>query len=221
MTLSATEPLQRSWRGIAPDDRRAERRSILLATAFELLGTDGWRGTTVRRVCQASRLNPRYFYESFDGLESLLIAVFDDLMGEVTTLAVGALAQAGDDPTAQAKSIVGAVMRFVTDDPRRARILFVEALGEERLGRRRLETMHASAQFLDRYARRRWEGPDVPDRTTMAAAHLFVGGLSELVIAWLDGKLDSSLDELIDDTAALMVLLIESAADRAQARADK
>ena len=74
---------------------------------------------------------------------------------------------------------------------------------------------------IGQIARRRWEGPDVPDRTTMAAAHLFVGGLSELVIAWLDGKLDSSLDELIDDTAALMDLLIESAADRAQARADK
>ena len=61
--------------------RRAERRELLVDAAFELLGTDGWNGTTVRGVCQAAHLNPRYFYESFDGLESLLLAVFDDLMG--------------------------------------------------------------------------------------------------------------------------------------------
>jgi AcrR family transcriptional regulator len=211
------EPNQRSWRGVAPDDRRAERRSILLATAFELLGTDGWRGTTVRRVCEASRLNPRYFYESFDGLESLLLAVFDELMGEVNALTTAALAEADGTPIAQAKAIVGSLMRFVTDDPRRARILFVEALGEERMGRHRLDTLHATAQVIDGYVRRQWGGPTHPDPTTMVAAHLFMGGLSELVIAWLDNKLDGSRDELIDDTAALMVSLMGSAADRASA----
>ena len=216
-TEATTEPAQRSWRGVAPDDRRAERRSILLATAFELLGTDGWRGTTVRKVCEASRLNPRYFYESFDGLESLLLAVFDELMGQVTTLTTTALAEADDQPIAQAKAIVGSLMRFVTDDPRRARILFVEALGEERMGRHRLDTLHATAQVIDGYTRRRWGGPAQPDRTTMVAAHLFMGGLSELVIAWLDNKLDGNLDELIDDAAALMVSLMASAAERASA----
>jgi AcrR family transcriptional regulator len=215
---TATEPNQRSWRGVAPDDRRAERRAILLATAFELLGTDGWRGTTVRRVCEASRLNPRYFYESFDGLESLLLAVFDDVMGQLTTLSTTALAEAEDEPMAQARALVGSMMRFVTDDPRRARILFVEALGEERMGRHRLNTLHATAQFLDGYARLQSGGPSQPDPTTLIAAHLFLGGLSELVIAWLDHKIDTSLDDLIDDTAALMVSLIDSAAARAQTR---
>jgi AcrR family transcriptional regulator len=216
-TEATTEPAPRSWRGVAPDDRRAERRSILLATAFELLGTDGWRGTTVRRVCEASRLNPRYFYESFDGLESLLLAVFDDLMGQVTARTTAALAEADDQPVAQAQAIVGSLIRFVTDDPRRARILFVEALGEERMGRHRLDTLHATAQVIDGYTRRQWGGPAQPDRTTMVAAHLFMGGLSELVIAWLDNKLDGSVDELIDDAAALMVSLMASAADRARA----
>jgi AcrR family transcriptional regulator len=218
-TSADTEPNPRSWKGVAPDDRRAERRSILLATAFELLGTDGWRGATVRRVCEASRLNPRYFYESFDGLESLLLAVFDDLMGQLTTLSTAALAEADDDPVAQARALVGSTMRFVTDDPRRARILFVEALGEERMGRHRLDTLHATAQFLDGYARLRWGGPDRPDPTTLIAAHLLLGGLSELVIAWLDHKIEGSLDDLIDDTAALMVSLIETSAERAQRKA--
>src|SRR5262245_45333483 len=53
------------WAGVAPEDRRAQRRELLMATTFELLGTEGWSATTVRGVCQAARLNPRYFYESF------------------------------------------------------------------------------------------------------------------------------------------------------------
>ena len=41
-----------------PADRRAERRALLVEAAFDLLGTEGWGGTTVRAVCHAARLNP-------------------------------------------------------------------------------------------------------------------------------------------------------------------
>jgi hypothetical protein len=85
------------------------------------------------------------------------------------------------------------------------------------MGRHRLDTLHATAQVIDGYARRQWGGPAEPDRTTLVAAHLFMGGLSELVIAWLDNKLDGSREELIDDAAALMVSLMASASDRASA----
>jgi AcrR family transcriptional regulator len=49
--------------------------------AFQLLGTEGWSGTSVRAVCQGARLNPRYFYESFDDLDALVIAVYDRVVG--------------------------------------------------------------------------------------------------------------------------------------------
>ena len=34
------------WRGVPPEARQAERRQLLLDTAFDLLGTDGWSATT-------------------------------------------------------------------------------------------------------------------------------------------------------------------------------
>src|SRR5690606_10883397 len=40
------------WAGVPPEDRRAERRSLLLDAGFDLLGSEGWAGTTVRAVCQ-------------------------------------------------------------------------------------------------------------------------------------------------------------------------
>ncbi|HEY9558032.1 MAG TPA: TetR/AcrR family transcriptional regulator, partial [Acidimicrobiales bacterium] len=71
------------WVGLAPEERAAERRTLLLDAAFELLGTEGTDGTTVRAVCQAARLNPRYFYESFDDLDACIVAVYDRLVEQL------------------------------------------------------------------------------------------------------------------------------------------
>jgi AcrR family transcriptional regulator len=207
---------QRTWRGIPPEVRRAERRELLVDAAFELLGTDGWNGTTVRGVCQAAHLNPRYFYESFGSLEDLFIAVFDRLVLEATRDAVQAIADAGPDPGARAVAVIDASIRYVTADPKRARILFVEALGNEKVGRRRLDTLHATAEFLERSAWRQTGLAD--DRIGMVASHLVVGGLTELVVTWLDGRLDVTLDELVEDAAALMVAIGSGAVGAARAR---
>ncbi|HVA09037.1 MAG TPA: TetR/AcrR family transcriptional regulator [Acidimicrobiales bacterium] len=216
MTSIKTEPQQRSWRGVSLEARQAQRRTDLLDAAFELLGRDGWRGTTVRGVCQAARLNPRYFYESFDSLESLLIAVFDRLIVESTQTALRALDTAGTDPPARSAAVIGAVVRYVTEDPRRARVLFVEAQGNERMGRRRLDTLHATADFLSQYL---WRQSGVADdRIGLVASHLLVGGLTELVVTWLDGRLAVSLDELVDDAAALLVAVGSGAVTVAQSR---
>ena len=72
----------RRWTGIPAEERRAERRRLLIDTAFDLLGTEGTAGTTVRAVCQAAQLNPRYFYESFEDLDALIVAVYDRLVAE-------------------------------------------------------------------------------------------------------------------------------------------
>jgi AcrR family transcriptional regulator len=216
MSTTETTPQQRSWRGVPLEARQAQRRADLLDAAFELLGSDGWRGTTVRGVCQAAHLNPRYFYENFDSLESLLIAVFDRLIVESTQTALRALEEAGADPVSRSVAVIGAVVRFVTEDPRRARVLFVEAQGNERMGRRRLDTLHATADFLSQYLWRQSGLAD--DRISLVASHLLVGGLTELVVTWLDGHLHLTLDELVDDAAALMVAVGNGAMTVAQSR---
>jgi len=207
------------WAGVAPADRRAERRTLLLDAAFDLLGTEGWPGTTVRAVCQRARLNPRYFYESFDDLDALVVAVYDRLVAEMTAEIVAAVTAAGDDTAAQTRAAVDVIVGFVDDDRRRARVLYVEALGNEALNRRRIETGHALVAAVEQHTIDRHGPPPAGEQIGRIGAAVLVGGTSELVLAWLDGRIDLPRDRLVDDATALFLAVGEAAAAVAARRA--
>lgn len=209
------------WVGLNPDDRRAERRTLLLDAAFELLGTEGWTGTTVRGVCQAARLNPRYFYESFEDLDALLLALYDRLVAELGEAVYAAVAAAEDDPRAQSRAALGSIFAFIDADPRRGRVLYVEALGNEALNRRRIETGHALVALVEEAGTARHGRPRPGEQIGRVSAALLVGGTAELVAAWLDGRLEGPLDQLVDDAADLLLALGDTAATIAVARAKR
>ena len=186
-------------------DRRAERRTLLLDAAFELLGTEGWAGTTVRAVCQTARLNPRYFYESFDDLDALAVAVYDRVVEELRAEVAAAQAAAGSAARARTRAGIERIIRFVDEDRRRARILYVEALGNEALNRRRIETGHSVVALVEQDAADRLGPPPPGEHIGRVAAAVFVGGLSELLMAWLDGRIDVSREQLTDDVTELFL----------------
>lgn len=216
-----TSPAPRNptrWVGLSPADRVAERRSLLLDAAFDLLGTEGWAGTTVRAVCHEARLNPRYFYESFTDIDALVVAVYDRLIAELGTAVMTAVARAGEDPGDQTRAALGCIVDFVDADRRRGRVLYVEALGNEALNRRRLETAHLLVTTVEQHAAAT-QGPLPPGEPIgRIGAALLVGGAGELVAAWLDGRIDVSRDQLVDDAAELLLAMGEAAARLAARR---
>ena len=138
------------WAGLSAEDRRAERRRLLLDAGFELLGTEGWSGTTVRAVCQAARLNPRYFYESFPDLDELIVAVYDRVVTELRERGQAvAWTRRRPDLPSQIGAAVATTVGFVDDDRRRARVLYIEALGNEALNRRRISAGHDITSFIE------------------------------------------------------------------------
>lgn len=217
-TASSTSTPQR-WAGLSSDDRRAARRALLVATAFDLLGTDGDGGTTVRAVCARSRLNPRYFYESFADRDELLVAVYDQQVSELGALLAERLAAVDDDEEAFTRTGVETVVRFVAEDPRRAKVLYTEALGNEALARRRRQTLHDVGASLTALGRERHGPPPEGETIGAVAASLLVGGLTESVVAWLDGHLEVTLDQLVDDMTALFLATTASTRAIATARA--
>jgi AcrR family transcriptional regulator len=193
------------YAGVRAPERQAARRERLLAAALELLGGDGWQATTVRAICGKARLTPRYFYESFADRDELLLALFDQIVSEATQAVLTAVVSADHDARAKARAAIGAFLALVTDDPRKARVLFVEAMGSEPLTRRRFETLRMFAGLVAQQGREFYgvEGGALADTTAL----MLVGGLAETILSWLDGTLHVTREQLIEDCADLFVVV--------------
>jgi AcrR family transcriptional regulator len=205
--------------GASAADRRAARRERLVEAAFELLGRGGWRETTVRGVCEEAGLNARYFYESFTDLDALVAAVFEREVGRATAGILAAFDAAPDDARAKAHAVIDACVEHLSQDRRRARILFSGALGNDAMARRRVDTMHAVGQLIATTARRFYGREDDQDPIAELAGAFLIGGLVETIIAWLDGRLKVNREQLVDDLTELWVVTGEGALAIADRRA--
>ena len=211
-TLPASTPARSPsrWNGLTPEQRQRERRDLLVRAAFDLLASGGIAATTVRGVCAEARLNPRYFYESFDELDALVVAVYDQVVAELRDRVTAAVTAIGDDPHEAVHAVVDATVRFVDEDPRRGRVLYVEALGNEALNVRRLQTGFDLVELIRRDTMRRRGGGGSEQIDGLRAAML-VGGFSEILAAWLDGRIDMSVPDLIDTSTRLFIAVGEVA----------
>jgi AcrR family transcriptional regulator len=209
----------RVYGGISAGERIEARRERLMDAALELMGTEGWSGTSVRAVCRQAGLTPRFFYESFDDLDALAVAVFDDITLRVTAAILESVRDAAAEPAAQARAAIATFVDQLTQDPRRARVAFAEALGSEALARRRLQAMRAMARLIADHGRLAYGAPPQADTLVEITASLLAGGLAELLIAWLDGSIEATRDELVADCAALFMVTAEGAAAIGRQRA--
>ena len=194
----------RSYGGASADQRKARRRAALLEAGLELLGTKGWAGTTVRGVCALAGLNDRYFYESFADLDTLRLAVVDDLAAQGTAAILAAVTQAPRDLRARSRAAVTAVVGFFTADPRRAHILVHESQASEPLRERRRQLIQGLVAIFTAQVDEILGAVPARDDVELTALTL-IGGVLELVITWLRGDLAVDREHLIDFIVALML----------------
>jgi AcrR family transcriptional regulator len=203
--------------GVSAEQRRADRRRRLMDAALEMIGTDGWSQTTTRGVCERARVGPRFFYESFEDLDALAVAVLDEIVEEALANVFAAIAAAPDDLAAKTRAAVESFIGDVTDDPRRARLLFAEAHGSEALTKRRFEGIRNVAAVVVTLAHGLLDLPPGSERFTQASALMITGGIAEMVLVWNQGDLDITREELVD----LSIELLLSAADSAPGILDR
>src|ERR1700757_655938 len=112
----------RDYGGISAADRRAERRRKLLAAGRRTWGESGITEVSVRGVCSAAGLIPRYFYEQFPNRDALLFAVSDDVRDQLLEALVAA--GIGDPGTLRDKlrSALTSLLDIIAADPHVHRI---------------------------------------------------------------------------------------------------
>jgi AcrR family transcriptional regulator len=191
----------RPYRGIQAADRQAQRRARLLDAGLTILGTEsGPDALTVRGVCATAGVSARYFYESFADRDDFVGAVYDWVIAELATTtqsAVDAVLVAE-----QARAAMTTIVRTIAGDPRWARLLFSADLADPVVVRKRDESATLLAMLLDQHVRRVLQLPG--DDRVRATCHFTVGGVGQVITAWLAGKLALTPDELIDRLASLL-----------------
>lgn len=212
------------WAGVSADRRRADRRKLLVDAAFELFGTEDGAGVTVRAVCRAAELNTRYFYESFEDTDGLLAAVYDG-QAELLAERLAAAQAAATTAAARMREGIRCVLRFVAEDPRRGAVLFTGARANDTLAGRRRRAVGELAggavvaqQQAGLTAGR--AGDEAGPRRAAVAAAMFAGAMAELVQQWLDGRLGTDVEAVVDDAVALSEAMFTRAMDAERAGAD-
>ena len=100
----------------------------MLAAGLDLFGTKGYADTTVEEVCRRAYVSSRNFYEEFDNRLGLLVAVGERIVAGAFAAwtAIG-----GDRPGPRCGGAVSALVHTLVDDPRVARVAFIETVGIE------------------------------------------------------------------------------------------
>jgi AcrR family transcriptional regulator len=199
----------RPYRGIAPDERRAQRRQRLIEAAIAVYGERGYRHATVKAVCEAAGLTERYFYESFANSEELLIAGFNAVTFSVFDEVARAAQAAGRSRKARARAMLAAYFTALQKEPRSARVFLVEIRGVSRAVDKAFD---AALREIGRQVAHIVAPPGAQDDELLQAG--VVGGVIHIALRWIEQDYAPALDAVTDTALRLGMVLARAPAPR-------
>jgi hypothetical protein len=113
---------------------------------------------------------------------------------------------------------IDAAVRALVDDPRRARVLFDAVSASPAVLAHRVVVVQGLALILVAHAREIHDVELEQDTLARVAPAFLVGGTAEAILGWLNGNVDTTLEQLIDDLTTLWLITGDGAADHARRR---
>jgi AcrR family transcriptional regulator len=188
---------------MSQDERRAQRRSQLIAAAIEVYGERGYRQATVKAVCEAAGLTERYFYESFANSEDLLIASYNAVTYAVFGAIRNAAAAAGSDRVERARAMLRAYFAALQREPRSARVFLVEIRGVSRAVDKAFDaSLRAIGAEIGRLSGAEADGAD-----PLLQAGI-VGGVIHIALRWIEDDYTPDIDSVTD--SAMRLVMVEA-----------
>ncbi|GAA3444707.1 TetR/AcrR family transcriptional regulator [Planomonospora venezuelensis] len=172
-----------------------ERRERLISAAYNLYARNGFPDTTIEKLCAAARISNRAFYECFSGREELMQVVYDRCVRDNLVAVSRAVEQAPNTLLGRIEAGVAAYIEFVTEDPRRARILHLEVRrAGDCLTTSRQEAVAGFTQIIETGL---LQTPEAADTDPHLLVLGMIGALQELLIEWVLADPPPPLDRLI------------------------
>jgi AcrR family transcriptional regulator len=167
----------RVYGGRSEAERRADRRSRLLTAGLELFGTEGWAGATIERLCAEAGVATRSFYEEFASRDLLLLAVYEDVLRGLIDDVLPKVA--GGSPEERIRTGLSGYVGYLTQDPRRARVVHHEIRLAGTLERQRQRMLARFADLIANEARLPRDG------TSRVLGLALAGAVSEVLVDWV------------------------------------
>lgn len=183
MSMSRSDVV-RDYGGVSAETRRADRRTKLLAAGRQVWGESGVAEVSVRGVCAASGLTPRYFYEHFPNREALIGEVALGVRAQVTDLMVATSLATPGGLELKLRAALTAFFELLTED-RHVHRMVSDVATAGSLVQYRTETHDLITELVLHY------GPDLIDADLSDAAEVrrsalfVVGGVNMVLEAWL------------------------------------
>ena len=181
-----SESQGRPYAGQSADERDAQRRTRLLAATRELIGTKGYAGTKIERICALANVSTRHFYRQYDGKESAFIDLYDQLTNESYERVLASLQLTEGRPLSERVAAgFAAYLQPMFDDVRTARIAFVEVIGvSPRIERLRLDYREVLIATIEAEGAAAVARGEVADRDFRFAALALIGAANVIVYDW-------------------------------------
>ncbi|MGX4642593.1 TetR/AcrR family transcriptional regulator [Massilia sp. SYSU DXS3249] len=192
----------RAYRGVSTEQRRAERREKLVAAAIAVYGERGYRNATVKAVCEAAGLTERYFYESFENSEALLVASYNAVTYAVFDEITAAARAAGRGRVAKARAMLEAYFGALQREPASARVFLVEIRG---VSREVDKAFDASLRVIGAEVAQLLAPRDAaPDELLQAGV---VGGVMHIALRWIADGYQPPLAQVTETALRLGMVL--------------
>lgn len=192
----------RDYRGMTAAERLADRRERLISAAYTLFADLGFHATTIERLCSTARISNRAFYECFTSRDDLMRTLYQRCADEAMERVGQAIKEA--PPTLNDRIMAGVAdyIRFVTIDPRRARIMHLEVFRTgDALSDVRQRAVEAFAELLESAAH------DVPE-SLPGNLHLLalgaIGAINELLVEWVLTDHAPPIEKLIEAASHIL-----------------
>jgi AcrR family transcriptional regulator len=222
----------RTRNGLTPEQRRRQRRQALIEAGLDLFGTKGYNSTSVEEICRTAYVSTRNFYEEFENREALLWNLVYQTMAEAydalrrtgpdesapvcpsgpacvaQTPSPAGAAQTPSPVYGSSAELRGRISRMVhafVDDPRRARLVFVECRGMSLLQEyRRRAAQQAFAQLLGEILEERGAYVAVSESARGTFSLAIVGAVDLVLSDWVLQPERPTTDELIASLAEVI-----------------
>jgi AcrR family transcriptional regulator len=210
-TPGSTRPRRkRRILGLDDEQRQTERRRLLLDAALELFGTRGYANTSIELLCQTAAIGTNSFYELYPSKEAVMVGLYDRIGDQLSQSLTDEYIAHRNDPD-PIRPLVSAVVHAAVDDPRVARVAFIEAAGiSATVEDHRRRTRNAFIEGLQaigtdiRQARLQASDDQVRDRAGPSPrrnAVAVMGAIIEMTLDWLLNDDPDPIEKLIDDIA--------------------